>query len=87
MILPKSIRLQPINILDSSWQAAYGLPYDTVSFATSKDFSFDADFNCLNPSLLQSGYGVITSIGNRFINMDDPLGMPIKLNLGTCTRV
>lgn len=84
---PREIQLTPINILDSSWQAAYGLPYDIISFASSQDFSFGTDFNCLSPSSLQSGYGVITSIGNRYIQMNDMGGSPVRLNLGTCTRV
>lgn len=86
-LVGQEIRLTPINIMDSAWQAAYGLPYDIVSYASSKDFSFPSDFNCLNPSTLISGMGLITSISNRYITIDNLQGGTQMLNLGTCSRL
>lgn len=51
----ENIRLNRVSILDPTWQGAFGNPYDSISFINSKDFSFKNDFNCLNPSTLQSG--------------------------------
>lgn len=85
--LPQNVTLSPLNIMDPSWQAAFGLPYDLVSYASSIDFSFANDFNCLSPSSLQSGYGVISSIFNKQIIMENPDGGQTKLTLGTCTRL
>lgn len=65
--LPTSIKLRAISLLDSAWQSSYGVPYDTISYSSTKDYSFNSDFNCLNPSSLISGSGIINSIGNKFI--------------------
>mgnify|MGYP000865136869 FL=1 len=85
--LPSQIKFSQINIMDSQWQSSYGLPYDLLSFANAKDFSFSSDFNCLNPSSLKSGYGTITTIGSKFIEFTNGSGEINKLKLGTCTRL
>jgi hypothetical protein len=72
--------------MDLSWQASYGYPYSLASYATSTDFSFNNDFNCLTPSSLQSGMGTIVSIVSRVIIIMADSGQ-VKLNLGACTRV
>jgi hypothetical protein len=59
---PGTVQLTTLNLLDSTWQAAFGYPYNTLSYATTTDFSFLDDFNCLNPSNLISGFGTITRI-------------------------
>lgn len=86
-IVSQNIRLTPINVMDSSWQSAYGQPFDVISFANAKDFSFPSDFNCLSPSNLQSGSGIIKSIGSRSITVDNLQGGLNTLNLSTCTRM
>lgn len=87
IIFPNNITLSPINIMDPTWQSAFGLPYDLISYASSTDFSFSNDFNCLAPSSLQSGYGIISNISNKYIIMENINGGQTKLNLGTCTRL
>lgn len=73
--------------MDSAWQAAFGLPYDIISYASALDFSFPNDFNCLSPSTLMSGFGVIVGIQNRVITIDNQQGGLQTLNLGCCTRI
>lgn len=73
--------------MDSSWQSAYGQPYDIISFANTKDFSFQSDFTCLNPANLQSGFGVITNITSKSITIDNQQGASNVLNLATCSRM
>lgn len=85
--LAPTLKLSPLNILDSMWQSAYGAPYDLVSFAATTDFSFKDDFNCLAPSSLESGFGMIAGIGGRFLLVDNLQGGTLRLNLGTCTRL
>lgn len=86
-IISNEIRLSPINILDSAWQTSIGQPYDIVQYAGSKDFSFSEDFNCLNPSILTSGVGIIRKIESRNIIIDNMNSGTYILNLGTCSRI
>lgn len=85
--LPTSVKLRPLSLLDSTWESSFGVPYDIISYSSTKDYSFNSDFNCLNPSSLVSGSGIINSIGNRFIEIDTGDGTIKKLNLGPCTRL
>lgn len=86
IVIGKIITLNAYNIMDLSWQAAYGYPYSLASYASSTDFSFNNDFNCLTPSSLQSGMGVIVSIVSRVIVLNAESGQ-IRLNLGACSRI
>ena len=86
-IATQQIRLTPINVMDTAWQAAFGLPYDIISYASSQDFSFPNDFNCLSPSSLVSGYGIINGISKRSITIDNLQGGFQTLNLGCCSRL
>ena len=55
--LSGTVTVTPLTILDPTWVAAFGDPYQDSQIAVNKEFSFNEDFNCLNPSTLVSGYG------------------------------
>ena len=76
----------PSNIFSQVWTDAFGYPFVLSDFNTA-DNSFVNDFNCLNPSLLQSNQGTITNISSRKITVRSPSGNTQNLNLGACTRI
>lgn len=80
------ITISPISILDSLWRNNFGNPYEADSFATTREFAFNEDFNCLNPSSLETGSGIITNIGKKFVEVDNS-GKKSRLNLGACSRM
>lgn len=80
------INITPVGILDSLWLNSFGNPYQPTSYAQAKEFTFKEDFNCLVPSGLESGSGVIKSVNKKFIEIDNG-GRVQKLNLGACSRL
>lgn len=54
------------------------------------EFSFQGDFNCLEPSQLAPGSGIIREIKERVIFVEINVGgnrQETVLNLGACTRI
>ena len=76
----------PSNIFSAVWTSAFGYPFVLSDFNTS-DNSFANDFNCLNPSQLQSSQGTITGISAHSMNVRGNNGNTYNLNLGACTRI
>lgn len=84
--LSSKVGLTPSSILSKSWSAAYGNPYDVSAISQSTDFSFQEDFNCLAPSSLQTGNGIIQKIESKRIIVDVN-GTSVSLNLSACSRI
>ena len=56
------VEITPSSILSPSWSSSFGNPYDSSDISQSTDFSFQEDFNCLAPSSLRTGNGIIKRI-------------------------
>ena len=76
----------PSSIFSKVWTDAFGYPFVLSDF-NSSDNSFVNDFNCLNPSQLQSNQGTVTGISSRSMTVRDASGNTQNLNLGACTRI
>ena len=60
--LSSKVEITPSSILSPSWSSSFGNPYDSSAISQSTDFSFQEDFNCLAPSSLKTGNGIIKRI-------------------------
>lgn len=77
------ISLYRPDIFSSIWASTFGEP---MINRFNNDNSFIGDFNCLTPSGLQSGQGVISSIKNNHMRVNTNSGS-VDLNLGACSRI
>lgn len=68
--LSSTVGITPSSILDPSWSSSFGNPYDSSAISQSTDFSFNNDFNCLAPSSLRTGNGIIKKIESKRIIAD-----------------
>ena len=80
------VNLTTSNILQDIWASTFGAAFNTEVVASSNEFSFPNDFNCLNPSTLELGFGEIISIDKNIILVAKE-GKEVKLKLGACSRV
>ena len=85
-MLNEDIIVTPIYILDRNWKKEFGESYDQETIVHSREFSFNSQFNCLNPSTLVNGYGIIERINKNFIETRGATGK-VFLKLSSCSRV
>lgn len=75
--------LYAVDIFSNAYSSNYGAPFSS-NFGSGN--SYASDFNCLNPSALQSGQGTIQAISGNQITITHN-GSAQTLNLGACTRI
>jgi hypothetical protein len=81
-----SFSLTTYHILSGIWKRTYGEVFDDNSIAHTNEFSFEEDFNCLNPSTLEVGFGRILSVSGKTIRVRTTIG-EMLLKLSPCSRI
>lgn len=79
------IHFEKVDIFGAPWTNKFGYPLVDTSFE-GKDFSF-GDFHCLNPSLVEKGYGTIDSVEKGTIYATSHSGKKQKFHVGACSRI